>query len=258
MLTFKNVNKISTLLLFIIISLILNNIIAVIWIFVLVITWFSLTVIGSFHIRWDYFLKAHHKNEKVNDNVISLTFDDGPNEVYTIKVLELLKMYNFKATFFLIGNKIEENSSIVKEIINQGHTIGNHTFSHSNNFGFLKTNEVVNDLKKTNKIIENFHGLKMKLYRPAFGVTNPRISKAVKKLKMTAIGWSVRSLDTTKDSKETIIKRITKNLKKGDVVLLHDTSQKTVEVLEQLLIFLDKKRWKSITVDQLLKIKAYA
>ena len=258
MLTFKNVNKISTLFLFIIISLILNNTIAVIWIFVLVITWFSLTVIGSFHIRWDYFLKAHHKNEKVNDNVISLTFDDGPNEVYTIKVLELLKMYNFKATFFLIGNKIEENSSIVKEIINQGHTIGNHTFSHSNNFGFLKTNEVINDLKKTNKIIENFHGLKMKLYRPAFGVTNPRISKAVKTLKMTAIGWSVRSLDTKKDSKETIIKRITKNLKKGDVVLLHDTSQKTVEVLEQLLIFLDKKRWKSITVDQLLKMKAYA
>ena len=82
----------------------------------------------------------------------------------------------------------------------------------------------------------------MNLYRPAFGVTNPRISTAIKTLNLIPIGWSVRSLDTTKDTKEMILTRITKNLQKGDIVLLHDTSQKTVEVLEQLLVFLDKKK----------------
>tara|TARA_R110000787_G_scaffold183014_3_gene295031 strand:- start:19100 stop:19876 length:777 start_codon:yes stop_codon:yes gene_type:complete len=258
MLTYKNVNRISIVLLLVFLLLKVVYSFSLLWINALILIWIILTAIGSFHIRWNYFLKAKHKNEDVDDNVISLTFDDGPHKEYTIKVLELLKKYNFKATFFLIGNKIEEHPNLVEEILNQGHTIGNHTYSHSNNFGFLKTNEVINELKKTNDIIEKLQGLKMNLYRPAFGITNPRISKAIKTLNLTTIGWSVRSLDTTKDTKEIILTRVVKNLQKGDVVLLHDTSQKTVEVLEQLLIFLDEKKWRSIGVDQLLNIKPYA
>lgn len=258
MLTYKNVNRISLLLLLVLLLLKAFFSYSFLWIIVLILLWITLTTIGSFHIQWNYFLKAKHKNENVDDNNISLTFDDGPHEVYTSEVLGLLKKYNFKATFFLIGNKIENHPKLVEEIVSQGHTIGNHTFLHSNNFGFLKTNEVINDLTKTNKIIESLQGLKMRLYRPAFGVTNPRISIAVKNLKLEPIGWSVRSLDTTKDSKEIVYSRIIKKIQKGDIVLLHDTSKKTVEVLEQLLIFLDKKKWKSITVDQLLNIKAYA
>ncbi len=258
MLTYKYVNRISVALLLVFLLLKMFFSISFLWINVLVFLWLALTFMGSFNIQWNYFLKAKHKNANVDDNVISLTFDDGPHEVYTSEVLKLLKKYNFKATFFLIGNKIEKHPNLVEDIINQGHTIGNHTFLHSNNFGFLKTHEVINELTKTNKIIESFQGLKMNLYRPAFGVTNPRISKAVKILKLEAIGWSVRSLDTTRDSKEKVYSRIIKKMQKGDIVLLHDTSKKTIEVLEQLLIFLDKKNWKSITVDQLLNIKAYA
>ena len=257
MLTYKNVNRISMLLLLVLLLLKVFYSFSLLWIGVLILIWIVLTTIGSFYIRWNYFLKAKHKNENVDDHVISLTFDDGPHKEHTKKVLELLKRYNFQATFFLIGHKIEAHPNLVEAIINQGHTIGNHTYSHSNNFGFLKTENVVKELKKTNQIIEKLQGLKMNLYRPAFGVTNPRISTAIKTLNLIPIGWSVRSLDTTKDTKEMILTRITKNLQKGDIVLLHDTSQKTVEVLEQLLIFLDKKRWQSISVDQLLNIKAY-
>ena len=258
MLTYKNVNRISILLFLVLLLLKVFYSISLIWIIALILIWFTLTAIGSFHIRWNYFLRAQHNNPNVKGEVISLTFDDGPDKEYTPQVLELLKKYNFKATFFLIGNKIEKNQELVEEIINQGHTIGNHTFSHSNNFGFLKTNEVIKDLKKANGIIEKFQDIKLNLYRPAFGVTNPRISKAVKELKLKPIGWSVRSLDTTQDSKEKIVSRVTEKLKKGDIVLLHDTSEKTVEVLEQFLIFIEKKKWKSVTVDQLLNLKANA
>ena len=258
MLTFKNVNRIGILLFLVLLLLKVVYSISLFWVIALLLIWIILTTIGSFHIRWNYFLKAQHNSPDVKDEVISLTFDDGPDKEYTPQVLELLKKYHFKATFFLIGNKIEKNPELVEEIINQGHTIGNHTFSHSNNFGFLKTNEVIYDLKKANGLIEKFQDIKLNLYRPAFGVTNPRISKAVKELKLKPIGWSVRSLDTTQDSKGKIVKRVTKNLKKGDVVLLHDTSKKTVEVLEQLLIFIEKKKWTSITVDQLLNLKANA
>jgi len=99
--------------------------------------------------------------------------------------------------------------------------------------------------------------LHMNLYRPAFAVTNPRIEKAIKALQLVSIGWNVRSLDTTPRSEAMILRRITSKIAKGDIVLLHDTSDKTVAVLEQLLLFLDKKNLQSVPVDQLLNIKAY-
>ena len=81
---------------------------------------------------------------------------------------------------------------------------------------------------------------------------------AVKALNLIAIGWNQRSLDTTSLSEDAIFKRITKNLKPGDVILLHDTSEKSVAVLERLLLFLKTKDLKSVTVNQLFQIKAYA
>ena len=95
---------------------------------------------------------------------------------------------------------------------------------------------------------------KNNLFRPPFGVTNPNIAKAIKKTKHHVIGWSVRSLDTKIKDPKKILKRITKNLKKGDVILLHDTQERTVVVLEQLLLFLQEKQLAAITVDKLFTI----
>jgi len=258
MLTYKNVNRISILFLLVLILLKIVYSFSLLWINLLILVWVTLAAIGSFHIRWNYFLKAKHSNYSEKQNDIAITFDDGPHPEFTPKVLRLLEKHQAKATFFLIGNQIEKHSNLVFEIINQGHTIGNHTYSHTNNFGFLKTKEVISDLEKNNDLVKKMFQKTMKLFRPAFGVTNPRIAKAVKKLNLETIGWSVRSLDTTKDSKEKVFTRITKNLKKGDVVLLHDTSKKSLKVLEQLLLFMEKKKLKSVTIDQLLNCKAYA
>jgi len=258
MLTYKNVNRIIGVLLLVFVLLKATSSISFLWILMIGGLWLTLTIIGSFHIRWDYFLKAKHHNYQISENVIAITFDDGIHSEFTPKVLKLLKQFDAKATFFLIGNQLENHQEILKDIIQQGHTLGNHTYSHSNNFGFLKTNEVLSDLQQTQTLVEKLVGLKMNLFRPAFGVTNPRISKAVKSLHLITIGWSIRSLDTTNVAKEKIFHRITKNIKRGDVILLHDTSQKTVEVLEQLLLFLEKRKLKSVTVDQLHNLKAYA
>jgi len=258
MLTFRNVNIIARVFLLIFALLKVLGYISFLWLFVFGFVWLTVTIIGSFHIRWNYFLKAKHSKYDVDNDVVALTFDDGLNAEFTPKALKLLKQFNAKATFFLIGKNIENHSELLNEMIQQGHSIGNHTYSHSNNFGFLKTVEVIADLQQTNAVVEKLVGLKMNLYRPAFGVTNPRISRAVQKLNLTAIGWSIRSLDTTKISKEKVLNKITNNIKKGDVVLLHDTSDKTVEVLEQLLLFLEKRNLKSVTIDQLHNIKAYA
>lgn len=190
--------------------------------------------------------------------MVAITFDDGPHPNFTPRVLELLQKYNARASFFCVGQQVNQYGVIAKKIVDNGHTIGNHTYTHSNKFGFLGTQKVLLELQKTNTTIKEVTGLEPKLYRPAFGVTNPSISKAVKKLKLTAVGWNIRSLDTTQRSKKVILERITNKIKKGDIILLHDSSEKTVEVLEQLLLFLQQHKMQSVTVDQLLDIEAYA
>ncbi|MBP0905258.1 polysaccharide deacetylase family protein [Mariniflexile gromovii] len=227
-------------------------------VFMVFIIWLFLTVSGSAFIGWNYHLKSLNSNPKTPHNHVAITFDDGPNPEFTPKVLSLLKTHHAKATFFCIGKHIELFPDIFKSIIENGHTVGNHTYSHDHAFGFFSTEKVISELQQTNAIIKQQTGLGIKLYRPAFGVTNPSIKRALKVTKLQSIGWSKRSLDTTNLSEKKILKRITKNLKRGDVILLHDTSEKTVIVLEQLLLFLQKQNMESVTIDTLFNMKAYA
>ncbi len=228
------------------------------WTFSFVIlVWLVITAFGSFFVGWNYHLKSLHSNKKSSSNWVSITFDDGPNPKFTPIVLKLLKKYDAKATFFCIGQHIENHPDILKEILAEGHSIGNHTYSHSKSFGFFSSEKVKDELRKTNSIVKKFTGLEMNLYRPAFGVTNPQIEKSVKSLGLQSIGWRVRSLDTTSRSEKMILKRITAKISKGDIVLLHDTSAKTIAVLERLLVFLRKANLESVPVERLLEIEAY-
>ncbi|MCD4793433.1 MAG: polysaccharide deacetylase family protein [Bacteroidales bacterium] len=170
---------------------------------------------------------------------IHLTFDDGPDPNTTPKILKVLKKYNKKATFFCIGEKIEKHPEILKQIAEQGHEIGNHSYSHSYYFDFFRTSKVIKELDKTNKLIKKISGKDCIIFRPPFGVTNPNIAKAVKKLNLETIGWSIRSLDTVKD-KKTVLKRLEK-AKPGNIVLFHDTKTNTVEILEEFLRLKNKK-----------------
>jgi peptidoglycan/xylan/chitin deacetylase (PgdA/CDA1 family) len=228
------------------------------WFVLLGFIWFVFTALGSGLIGWNYHIIALNSNPSISKNQISITFDDGPNPEFTPKVLDLLKNYQAKATFFCIGLNIENHPELFKRIISEGHTVGNHTYSHNNMFGFFNTKQVIEELKQTNNLALKITGLNLNLYRPAFGVTNPRIKKALKATKLQAIGWNKRSLDTTNLSKETVLKRASKNLKKGDVILLHDASKKTIWVLEQLLLILQKQNLQAVTVDNLFNIKPYA
>lgn len=229
------------------------------WLYVLfVFIWFLITAIGSFQIKLNYHLQSLNHNYKTSENHISITFDDGPNLEFTPKVLSLLKKHNAKATFFLIGKNAEKHPEIVRQILEEGHTIGNHSYSHSKNFGFFSSEKVIAELNKTNSVLKEIIGKELKLFRPPFGVTNPNIKNGLKNTGHYSIGWSKRSFDTTNISEEKIIKRITSNLKKGDIILLHDSSTKTVAVLEQLLLTLQSHKLQSVPVDRLLEIEAYA
>ena len=222
----------------------------------ILIFWFVLTVWASFDVRLNYFVKTHSSNKNISQNRIALTFDDGPTES-TPEILNLLEKFNQKATFFCIGKQVEKHPEIAKRIVNEGHIIANHTWSHTNKMGFLSEKEVINEIASNQKTIKKATGKECRLFRPPFGVTNPNIANACKKLNVSVIGWNIRSLDTVIASKTRILNRIIPRIKKGSVILLHDTSKKTVEVLEQLLINLKEKEFQSVPVDELLQIKAY-
>ena len=231
---------------------------SIFYLLILLILWFVITAFGSGFIGWNYHLDSLNSNSSIQKNQVAITFDDGPHPKFTSQALDLLRENNSKATFFCIGENIKKYPQLFQQIIDEGHTIGNHTYSHPNSFGFLKTKVLIAEISKTNELVYQLLGLKLRLFRPAFGVTNPRIKRAVKHVKMQSIGWNKRSLDTTGRSEAVILNRIIKKLNKGDIILLHDTNKKSILVLEQLLIFLNQQKIESVTINSLFNIKAYA
>jgi peptidoglycan/xylan/chitin deacetylase (PgdA/CDA1 family) len=226
------------------------------WLILPVLVYKAFIIYGSATIQSDFYIKALC-NSGISEKEIAITFDDGPNAEFTPKVLSLLGKHNAPATFFVIGKNIRGNEEIIKQIDSAGHIIGNHTFSHSFFIDLKSKNGFIYELDATSDIIFNIIGKRVKLFRPPYGVTTPNLARASRALKYDIIGWNIRSLDTTKDDKLTVQKRIEKQLKPGAIILFHDTSAKTVEVLEQTLNFAQQNGFKIVTIEELLKLKAY-
>ena len=112
---------------------------------------------------------------------VSLSFDDGPDPVLSPEILDVLKKYKVPAGFFLIGKKISGNEALVKRICEEGHIIGNHSFSHSNLWDFMSSEKMAADIEKTVSAIRDVTGKSPRYFRPPYGVINPMVNKAVKK-----------------------------------------------------------------------------
>ena len=194
----------------------------------------------------------------VKDKVVALTFDDGPDEVMTEKVLDVLKKYNIQATFFLVGSKVEQYPDIVKRIFAEGHIVANHTYSHRGKFPLLSTQKAREELTKCAEAIQNTIGKKPKLFRPPFGVTNPNIGKAVKSLDFKTIGWSIRSLDTVEEkTRGEIAQKVQKKLHPGAIILLHDRCAEADVLIESIIEEALKSGYSFTSLDKMINIKAY-
>ncbi len=230
----------------------INLIFYLIWI----VSYISILIYGSFFIDSNFYLKTICS--KVNNKKeIAITFDDGPVKEITPLVLEVLKKFQVKASFFCIGEKIAGNEDVLKSIDSQGHIIGNHTFSHSNWFDFYSSKKMIEELSKTEDVIYKIIGEKTKFFRPPFGVTNPALKKAVTNLNYSVIGWSVRSLDTVIKNEENILSRLMKKLKSGDIILFHDTCPEIVIILQKFLKYALENGYNIVGLDELIEIKAY-
>jgi peptidoglycan/xylan/chitin deacetylase (PgdA/CDA1 family) len=223
---------------------------------VLILTNFGLLLAGSLNICSGFYIKAYCQGNS-DQKDIALTFDDGPEASVTDKILDILSNNNIRASFFLTGQKIAGNEQIIRRMAAEGHIIGNHSYSHSNLFGFLSTKRVIEDLQRNSYLIKDVSGVEPRLFRPPFGVTNPHIAKAARFLNLSVIGWNIRSLDTLGRKPEKTVNRVIKRLRAGSIILLHDNRDHAPEILEEVIRGAREKGFNFVALDELLNIKTY-
>lgn len=219
----------------------------------------SLAVIawGVFHIQANFFLKATHHGDTANRQ-IALTFDDGPHAVYTPQVLEILDRYNAKATFFCTGKNATQYPDIVKRAHHKGHAIGNHSFSHAPTVDFLGSANWLREIQQADRAIAQAIDYQPMFFRPPYGVTTPHLAKAIRISGHHVIGWQARPYDTLNSRPPArIVRIILGKVKPGSIILLHDTHDRIMPVLEQLLPELYQRGYTLVTVSKLIDQDAY-
>ncbi len=164
------------------------------------------------------------------EKTIYLTFDDGPIPEVTPWVLNELKKYNAKATFFCIGKNIEENPTIFRQIVLDGHTVGNHTRNHLNAH---KTSDI--DYLQDISDAQHYFDTTLRLFRPPYGKLNSKKTKLLLSKGYKIIMWDVLSADFDQSiTEETCLKNVMKNTREGSIVIFHD-SKKAAKKLQYVL-----------------------
>jgi len=258
MLSFRNVNITMIVLLLLLAAIDIWVAPVSFWWYVLpAFIYLNILFYGSYFIRAGFYFKSYCKAD-TPELQIALTFDDGPMESFTPQVLAILKEYGIPATFFCIGKRIQGREQLLQELHRAGHTIGNHSYSHHALFDLFSAGKMQRELEETGDLIKEQVGKRPLLFRPPYGVTNPNLKKAIRKAGYQSIGWSVRSYDTIAKDADQLLEKVSKKVQPGDIFLFHDTMEVTVQLLPMFIKRMKEKGFSFVSVDQLLKIPAYA
>ncbi len=215
-------------------------------VFAILLLFFCILIAGIVDLRLNYFLPSVNR---ISGPEVLLTFDDGPDPNTTPRVLDALDAHGVKALFFVIGSKAKAHPEIVHQILDRGHWIGNHTYTHPYDFALSSAQQVRREIDQTNELIRGFIGTSKVFFRPPVGYTNPIIARVVRSMNMKVLGWSKRSFDTVLIDPVMLRKRLLRLTKPGNIVLLHDNLAQTAAMLPGYLteaqkngiIFADKE-----------------
>ena len=199
---------------------------------------------GVFDIRLGYFIPTLYHLKDSQKRQVVLTFDDGPTEL-TPLFLDLLKQYEAKAVFFCIGRQIAQYPQIVQRIKQEGHLICNHTYNHIPQNSFASTATMTKEIQQTDALLAQL-GIITPYFRPPYGVTNPHIARAAKRTGKMVVGWDIRSLDTIIEDETRLWSRVLSKLSQGNIILMHDTSLRTLRLLERLLKYLKENDYQVV------------
>lgn len=221
------------------------------------VVYLGIQVYGSAVLSAGYYLPVHWKGDE-SSGAVAITFDDGPVAGRTDRILEVLHQHRAPAAFFCIGKRVEAHPQLVRRMHEAGHLIANHSYFHGAAFDLQSSQSINAELIAADQVIERIIGSRPLFFRPPYGVTNPMVARAVRKRNYKTIGWSIRSFDTVISSRSRLLNRITRSLKGGDVILLHDHGRCTFDILPDLLTYISSRGLKIVRIDQLLNEKGYA
>jgi len=190
---------------------------------------------------------------------LALTYDDGPNDPYTLRLMEVLAKHDVHATFFAIGRYVQQKPQIVRELVNSGHVVGNHTYTHPQ-LMFESENKIRSQLSMCQNILSDTLGMQVNLFRPPFGGRRPAVLRIAREMKLEPVMWSITSYDWKPTTPERIEQHVRRQLKGGDVILLHDGGHvemgadrsHTVKVTDRLITKYKAEGYEFVTIPEML------
>lgn len=189
-----------------------------------------------------------NKEEGMENRKIAITFDDGPDPVYTPQLLDGLKERGAKASFFLMGKQAEAHPELVRRIQEEGHLIGNHTYSH---IQLTKKNREAfkAELKKTNELLTGITGEEVLFVRPPYGCWDKSLET---ELTMLPVLWNIDPLDWSSTNVSGIVKKVTDKAQENAVILMHDEYASSVAAALEIVDILQKEGYEFVTVEELI------
>jgi peptidoglycan-N-acetylglucosamine deacetylase len=190
-------------------------------------------------------------------NHVALTLDDGPNPDVTPQVLDVLDTFNAKASFFCPGQTIEAYPQLAREIIRRGHTIENHSYGHRHHFSLMGMGTLRREIETAQQVITQVTGYQPIYFRAPVGLRSPLLDPVLQSLNLKLVSWTRRGFDTISRNPAAILARLERDLRAGDILLLHDGNSATtqggkpvvLEVLPQLLAALQRAGLQAVALN---------
>ncbi|MFC4990713.1 polysaccharide deacetylase family protein [Rubritalea tangerina] len=193
-----------------------------------------------------------------SQKLIALTFDDGPNPAHTPRLLDMLRRRNVKATFYVIGERAANHPDIIRRIVNEGHEIGNHTWTHRN-LKTLSDSQVRWEFDKTRDAIVRASGVQPRTMRPPYGSMHQSQREWVfREYGYPTVMWDVDPLDWKKPGPSVVANRLVKGTRNGSILLVHDLHGSSVDAMPQAIDTLLRQGYQFVTVSQLIAQKSVA
>lgn len=197
---------------------------------------------------------VHHVSPRNQEKVIALTFDDGPWPE-TPKVLTVLREFNVKATFFILGQNLTLYPDIMKQVVQEGHAVGNHTWTHS--YPKMELQKAQAEIENTSAKLQFITGLKTRLFRPPGGILDNGVADYARSKNYAIIMWSIDTKDFQQPTATVLANRVLNQARPGDIVLMHDgggNRSQTIESLKIIIPELQKRGYRFVTVSELLSL----
>jgi len=191
---------------------------------------------------------------------LALTYDDGPNDPHTQRLLDVLSRHDVHATFFLVGRYVQQRPDIVRELVKAGHVVGNHTFTHPL-LTFKSAQELRSQLENCDRALTDAVGEHSNLFRPPFGGRRPAVLRIARRMGLEPIMWNVTGYDWNPTSPEQIERKVVSQVRGGNVILLHDGGHRdfgadrscTVAATDRLIPRFKSEGYEFVTIPEMMR-----